>query len=348
MNIETFKALRNYAKGKITKYELLDSEKLFSQVREVGVGDKPGQTVISIEFDDEEQFLKSIGLGEDDVYFYRAMNSPYTDYDFYDRYSSTDQFMEGYGIYDVMDDDNIELLSQIGRSILPMKFDMKNDKYLKILSDKLMINFKDEVNSLLNDYNYEMNSQMRSTAQEVITDQVDDYLKDLGLTKVGDNGIQITVTDLLRLYIENGNILLPLSELLKDIFIGGEDLGGWMEDPYQFEDISKFDRFNFNRDVSKTLNGILETIQELGDGDEVTVEDFTKMTERVTKKFQQEKFYTLPKNPNIRFKIHGFKFPTMKIFIQLERGLKRKDVTLTEDNFYHLLYQPSLFNLDEL
>lgn len=346
MNIETFKALRNYAKGNITKYELLDSEKLFSHVREVG--DKPGQTVISIEFDDEEQFLKSIGLSEDDVYFYQAMNSPYTDYDFYDHYSSTDQFMEGYGIYDVMDDDNIELLSQIGRSILPMKFDMKNDKYLKELSDKLMTNFKDEVNSLLNDYNYEMNSQMRSTAQEVITDQVDDYLKDLGLTKVGDNGIKITVTDLLRLYIENGNILLPLSELLKDIFKGGEDLGGWMEDPYQFEDISKFDRFNFNRDVSRTLNRILNTIEELGDGDGVTVEDFTKMTERVTKKFQQGKFYTLPKNPDIRFKIDGFRFPMMKIFVQLQRGLKRKDVTLTEDNFYHLLYQPSLFNLDEL
>jgi nucleoid DNA-binding protein len=128
-----------------------------------------------------------------------------------------------------------------------------------------------------------------------------------------------------------------------------EGPGGWQENQYQFEDISKFDKNSFNRDVYRSFNDIIDQIEELGEEEDgVTIEDFTSMTERVTKKFKQGEFYTLPKDKSVRFKIDGFRFPSMKVFVQLQKGLKRRDVILTEENFYHLLYQPSLFNLDEI
>jgi hypothetical protein len=38
----------------------------------------------------------------------------------------------------------------------------------------------------------------------------------------------------------------------------------------------------------------------------------------------------------------------MKISVFLQKGLKQKMVSLSEQNFYNLLYQPSLFSLDEI
>jgi hypothetical protein len=344
---DTFKALKNYARGKISKDELLSSDKLFSYMREDR--STPGQSVVSIEFNNQAEFLKSFGLSDDDAWFYQVITGPYSDYEFHDYYSSVDQFMEGYGIYDVLDDDNTELLKKIGSLILPIKVNLEDDKYRKELSEKLITTFPDEINSLINNYSYEINSQMKQTAEDIISNEVDDYFSGLGFKSTDSTGLQMTITDLLSLYIRDGEIQLSLAELFKKTFEDIEGPGGWQENQYQFEDISKFDTNTFNRDAYRVFNDILDQIEELGEEEDgITIEDFTKMTERVTKKFKQGQFYILPKDSSVRFKIDGFKFPSMKVFVQLQKGLKRRDVSLTEENFYHLLYQPSLFNLDEI
>jgi hypothetical protein len=46
--------------------------------------------------------------------------------------------------------------------------------------------------------------------------------------------------------------------------------------------------------------------------------------------------------------VEGFEFPNMKISVLLQKGLKEKKISLSEQNFYNLLYQPSLFSLDEI
>ena len=93
MNYETFRSLRNYAKRKITKDELLDSDKLFSYIREDR--SMPGQSVIDIAFHNQQDFLESLGMRDDDVWFYQVINSPYNGYEFIDHYSSIEDFMEG-------------------------------------------------------------------------------------------------------------------------------------------------------------------------------------------------------------------------------------------------------------
>ena len=79
--LDTFIALRNYVKGKISSYELEDADELFSEVREDR--QNRGQSKISIEFDTEEEFLRHMGIGDDDNWFYRVVNSPYTNYEFF-------------------------------------------------------------------------------------------------------------------------------------------------------------------------------------------------------------------------------------------------------------------------
>jgi hypothetical protein len=345
--LKTFASLRDYAKGKISKDELLESDDLFSYMKEDRT--TPGQSVMYVEFNNYEEFLKTFGFSEDDIWFYLQITSPYSSYEFYDYYSSVDQFIDGYGIYNVLDDDNTELLEKIGRMILPMKVNLESGEYRISLSEKLMTNFKDEINSLINDFTYEMNHQMQRTAQDVISKDVDEYFLNLGFESISNTGVKITIADLLSLYMRDGEIQLSLTELFKKLFEYKDAPGGWLENQYEFEDMSTFDKNSFNRDAYRVLNNIFDKIEELGEEEGgVTIEDFTNMTERITKKFKQGLFYTLPKDKSVRFKIDGFKFPSMKVFVQLQKGLKRRDVILTEENFYHLLYQPSLFNLDEI
>lgn len=107
MNYETFRSLRNYAKRKITKDELLSSDKLFSYMREDR--STPGQSVIDVEFNNQQDFLEALGMREDDIWFYQMMTGPYSEYEFLDHYSAIEDFMTGYGFYYTLDEENKEL-----------------------------------------------------------------------------------------------------------------------------------------------------------------------------------------------------------------------------------------------
>ena len=106
------------------------------------------------------------------------------------------------------------------------------------------------------------------------------------------------------------------------------------------------DQAHFFFDGTIPDGGIVDAGEELG----VDINDFTSMTARIEKKFETGKWYILPKDTTkqTRFKVEGFEFPNMKISVSLQKGLKQKTVLLSEQNFYNLLYQPSLFSLDEI
>lgn len=352
MNIETFTALRNYAKRKITKDELLSSDKLFSYMREDR--SMPGQSVIDIEFNGQQDFLEALGMRDDDIWFYQMMTGPYSEYEFLDHYSAIEDFMEGYGFYYTLDEENKELLSEISKAILPMKVNFKDDEYLKELSGKLMENFGKQIKYVVEDYVDEKNNAFKISLEKVINKEMDEYYAELGIDAY-HNGFRITVADLLALYINENAIHLDLKELLERVFGRREAPGGWQEDYYAYEDPDDFDSSSFNKTANRFFSDILETIEEEGEEEGVTIKDFTDMTSRILKKFRQEEYYFLPKDSKkeTRFKIEGFKFPEMKVVVTLSKGLKQQyikqsTVYLSEQNFYNLLYQPSLFSLDEI
>lgn len=347
MNYETFRALRSYAKRQITKDELLSSDEIFSYMREDR--STPGQSVISVEFKNQQEFLEALGLSEDDVWFYQVINSPYSDYEFIDQYSSTEDFMEGYIFYYTLDDENKELLSEISNAILPMKVDFSDDEYRKELSEKLMENFGEKIKYIIADYVYEKNHSLQKSLSTAMNKEMDEYFDELGIDAYTD-GFRIKVSDLIALYINEGDLYLSMKKLLERVFSRKQAPGGWQEDYYSYEDPEEFDSISFNKSANKIFTEILDTIQEDGQEEGVSLKDFTDMTSRILKKFKQEEFYFLPKDSKkeTRFKIEGFQFPEMKVVVTLSKGLKKSTVYLSEQNFYNLLYQPSLFSLDEI
>ena len=79
-SFDTFMSLRNFSRGKISTYELEDSDPNIYNVKT----DKSnlGQSIIKIEFKDDDEFLKAIDLNDDDMWFVRMINSYYSDYEF--------------------------------------------------------------------------------------------------------------------------------------------------------------------------------------------------------------------------------------------------------------------------
>lgn len=345
--LDTFTALRDYVKGKIDQYELESADDSIFEVKENR--QNRGQSEIIVEFDNEEEFFSSIGISEDDSWFYKVVNAPYSDYELYDWYTSKEDFENGWGLYNTLDNENIYKLSKISKFIVPSKVNFEDEEYKIKLSDSLLKNFKKETEEIIDNYRYERNSEMRDSSINAINKELKDYLDYFGITPYND-GFKISVGELVGLYIKENAIHLPIDELLKKMSENSTISvpGGWFEKTHEYSSDENFDEESFNDQVSKELDKILEKLEDSQEG--VSTKDYIDMVNRVTNKFEQDIYYILPKDKTkkTRFRVDGFEFPNMKIVVTLQNGLKRRTIKLSEDNFYHLLYQPTLFNLEEV
>ena len=347
INVETFAALRNYAKGKIDAYQLMDADKLFDSIKENYR--YPAESIIRIDFNSKEDLLKTLGLADEDLYFYFDVTSPYNSYEFIDGYSAQEEFSDGYGFYNYLDEENMITLSQIARAILPKKVDFGDAESLKELSAVLLQNFKREIEDIIDEYASEKNYQMNREAYKVVEKELKDYTDSLGF-EVTDSGLRIGVAELIHLYLMENAIHIPLKSLLEKVFESDKQYFGWSDDIYEYANDNDFDSVGFNKYAGQILDNIIDRIVDAGEEEGVDINDFLAMTARIEKKFETGKYYFLPKDKTkqTRFKVEGFEFPNMKISVGLQKGLTEKTVSLSEQNFYNLLYQPSLFSLDEI
>jgi hypothetical protein len=121
-------------------------------------------------------------------------------------------------------------------------------------------------------------------------------------------------------------------------------MGGWYEDVYNYE--GDFDTASFNDEVERQLDSILEKMEDRDFGN---LTEYLDMVSRINKKFRIDKWYNLPKDKNIFFKIDNFDLKTMEIDILLQKtGKSIRKISVSEENFNNLLYQPELFDMDDL
>jgi len=342
---DTFMALKDYSRGKIQKWELVDSDPDIYHVGEDR--SNRGQSTIKLGFNDDK-FWGRVGLNDDDVWFMNAINSPYSDYEFIDSYSIKEDFRNGYSIFHELNEDNIEKLKQISRYIFPMKFDLENDEFKSGLSEKLLSSFKNETQDILDDYQSEKNREMTQVAQESIEKELTNYFNDFGFTYVAGDEFTTTVANLVMWYIKENMVHVPIAELLPKIFQTNKiDVGGWIDNSYEYQDSEKFDSDSFNNYVGRKLDDIIEKIED-GYDDNANIQEYIDMVDRLSRKFQLNKWFNLPKKREVRFAIENFEMNPNKVVVRLQKDLKQRTLKLSEENFYHLLYQPTLFNLEEI
>jgi hypothetical protein len=344
---DTFMALRDFVKGKISKYDLQDSDPSITNVKENK--SNLGQTKIVLSFPGDDRVFGMMGLSDDDIWFYNMINSYYSDYEFIDYHQVKDDFRDGYIIYGELDEENLEKLKMISQFVYPAKFDLTNESFRKNFSEKLFELFNRETEDILSDYLSEKNSEMSKVADKKINEDMNRYFEELDFTLSNSETLEIPVANLIMWYIRTNSVHLPLSELLEKVFEENkaDTIGGWAENSYEYQDDEYFDSESFNSYVGRKFDEILEKIEDGAEG-EFDFREYKEMVERVSKKFEADKWYKLPKKKDVDFKIDGYEMNPNKIVVKLRRGMKARQMKLTEENFYHLLYQPTLFNLEEI
>ena len=336
---DSFFALKNFAKGKINKYELMDADPLIYDVRVNS--NNPAQSIVELRFQREEDFLKLLGLNDDDVWNVIAVNSSYQNYtEWEDRSGIREQFLEGYGVWNVLNDTNIDLMSKIA-PYLGVGFKFEKNEGISDLAEKLAHLYKKEVDEICDDYAYEKNSEINITARESINSEIEKHIKDYGFTPVYNDGVKATVADFLSLYIQHNVPHESLKKLLKTVFSDDQDWGGWYENMWEYQNDENFDTDGFNRNVERVLEKILENLEE-----EEGIEPFVKMVNRITNKFKVRKWYKLPKDSRYEILIHDFDRDSRKIEVWLHGPENySRHFKISEDGFYKLLYNLELFDL---
>lgn len=339
---EFIKKLREFTKGRINSDELMESD---SSIYGVDTKEPLGQSKIVIDFGDDENFFKNFEISEDDIWFMNAINSHYSDYEFIDSYTVEEDWKEGYIVFGDLNDENKEKLQQIAELILPSKeFDLNSDEYRQELSATLLDLFERETDNILSDYFVEKNREMSITARESIEKEIDGVLESSGFKLVRKYDIIATTAANLimwsaRLGINKTDVISLFNQIVES---NGGSIGGWAEDQYEYQDYENFDSDSFNREVERQFDSILEKIEDDG----TQINEFIDLRKRILSKYKMNTWFELPKDKSIKFKIKNFDRDDMKIIVLLNKQFKsEKTLSLTEEQFNYLLYQPELFDL---
>jgi hypothetical protein len=344
---QILKNLRGFVRGKITADELESSDESILDVKE---RTPLGQSVIVIDFGDDDKFFNALDISDDDGWFLKNVTGHYSSYEFIDSYQVESDFKDGYIIYGDLNDENIEKLKQIASIIIPEKqFSIQDDEYRVELSRKLLEAFEKEMDSIVSDYGIEKNNEMMTTANQSISADLNDFLESIGFKLYSKyNEVSTTAANLIMWAARLGTTKTNIIPLFKDIIEsnGNGGLGGWVENSYEFQDSDNFDSVSFNRQVEREFDSILEKLEDDSNSSGVKIKEYLEFRNKITSKYMMNNWYTLPKNKEISFKIEGFDKDKMKVNILLHSPTnKSKRVSVSEENFQKLLYQPELFDI---
>jgi len=341
------KALRQYVRGEITGRELEGSDDalIFQRPKE-----PLGSSIISIDFGDEVKFFDLIDLEESDRYIVNSVNSPYSHYEVYDSYTANDDFRGGYALYRELDEDNLAKMKTIAKVILPGEEFTDNSDYYSELSAKLSMVFPTETDRMISDYASERDLAISNGLRAAIEEALNSLVEKLGFSwKYSYSEVSTTPANLImwasRYGIKKTSAIKLFETILKKNDLVGR-IGGWSVDQYSYERLEDFDLESFNRSVARELDSILEQIEDNNSGN---LNEYLNMISRVGKKFKVDKWYRLPKNKDISFRIDNFDIENMEIEVLLQKSGKGiRNVSVSEENFNNLLYQPELFDMDDL
>jgi hypothetical protein len=343
----TLMALRDFVRGKITKDDLYDID---DTIEDISVRNPLGQTILTIKFDDSDEVGDMLGLADDDLWFYKILFS-YDGYDFMDSYQVKDDFLQGYGVWDDINDENREKLKEIGEVVVPDKpFQLDSDEYRIQLNELLLELFNSEMDWILGDYQTEKDYEMNKTAKEHITKEFNDVLESFGIEIVDDydmDEFEISIADLysnaLQSNLFNENAKEMLANLIKK---RSPDMGGWYENHYEYLDMDNFDSKSYNQTVERQLDKIIE---KLGEGSVTDVNKYIDLRNTILKRYKQGVWYNLPRDPETKFRVYSFDSEELKVIVQVIPNGKTpiKTIKLSEENFNNFLHQNSLFDFED-
>jgi hypothetical protein len=302
----------------------------------------PGKSMVTLKFDDNEDYFNLFDLNEGDMWFLRNLFSYYGSYDmgFYHSDLAYEDWKQGYLLYELNEENKkkvIEIAYLFDNTITTFDDDT-TEKIAKILED----NFERETNEMINEYQSLKEQCMSETAKDEITQELCDPFTNYGIfTKSGCFYSYVTTVNvLLSLYKMSQNYDLTLRELL-GTFAKQMSVGPYEEYMYEYG-CNDLDIDSYNREVSRQLENIDEKIEDSGFFTDIEL--YKKIVSQVLSIYKMKKWYKTPKDKDRTFWIESIDPKTNKINIRTQKpfqSLEKRSLTL--DEFNSFLYNLEIF-----
>ena len=332
--------LRGYLSGKDNSNQILSSDIVSGFEKDE---ENRGESIVEISFDGLDDYKKVFDLSDDDKWFLGIIDSTYNDYNFYPM-DIDSEWGEGY-IIDRFNDENTKLLREILKYILPtyVNADLSDDYEVKSTIAKTL---KDMFDREASDISYEYQSEMdRATeigTRNTIESELCDYFEKYGFKKSSKNCFdeyQTTINNLIKLFEEHQPEKNTIESLLYRI-TEDDSVGGWVENSYEMIDWESFDEEGFQRNVEYNLEKILDQISE-----NENFLEYKEVFDTITKNYEIQRWYNLPRNKDVSFRINGIDMDDLSISVTLNGKMGfSKYILNSVDEFYSLLYNYKLFD----
>lgn len=325
MNNFFFNYLR-YRKGLMGLKDLIKDEPNLS---DIVIKEDPKESHVLFEFNGIWDLLETLGLDEGTLR--QIMSIDQGNFEWVDYYSVREDFENGH--YPT-NEENFQLLRKIMGFLHPQSLGKNENTFKQEAFNFLDKTFKRQTESLVEDRTYRINSKIGEHKYDEIMEEVGHVLRSQKLYMVGRRKISMWLSDLIDYYTISGLYNKTPVDVIKDkVQDELNDLENFLyEWDYPIDDEEW--RYEFNK--------YLEDIESRLEEDESWVE-YSKLVQRLSEKFNFGVAYKLPKDPDLHFVIDSVDKEDMKIVVKLYTNLSRTERKVSEENFYHLLYQPELF-----
>lgn len=342
MASETYEFFKDLANGKeINRWSYPD--KLIYDVRQTR-GSNSIKVVIT--FDNDDDFLDVLGIGEDeeDRYIWRRYTGSYYHGD-WDRYRYDDDWSEGYTLQN-FNQENTELVNEILKYTNPTLRVIEGDYgNLSKISRFLETRFKDVIDELVYDSAEQREDCIYEGAKQVIMKETDNPFKRFGIVQKSHGyKFETTVNVILKLY----RLLNAEDEDLKGLLTKLHEkypqvsyIGDWENLQYEAW-CDDFDENLEQENFKKHLEKILDEIRD--NSDEYDIEEFNKLYDKVHELGGFDKWINIPeKKITINFISLDEKTNTLRMQIQkLGSPIQQRSINNIED-LNLTLYHPELF-----
>jgi hypothetical protein len=318
-------------------------------VRDVIPNKNSSSTKIIIAFENDDDFLESLGIdGIDDKYVWAKFAHQYES-DYYDLDRYTDEWSDGY-ILTALSDENLEKVDNILKIAEPKLTVIKNDDLVMQEIAKVLINkFPNETEDIIYQYSDENQKCIARAVKEVLVSETKNPFLRFGIIEKNWGWrFETTVSILLNWYrtlkAEDEDIKYLLRKLIER-YQPNENRGDWNELEYNSW-CDDYDTDSFNYEAGRTLDSLISDLEETMSENE-NYEDYLKMLDVVSKLGGFNKWIGIKKE-NRRIKFLSINAETNLLTFIITRkggdiGPAEKRSVKTLDDLYTTLNHPELF-----
>lgn len=336
---ETYEFLKSVYNGYEPRWNENGGDKIIGEIK--FNGGSPNNSIVVIEFNDDEDFLNIFDLDSDDIYEWRYYMSDYSNVD-YDTYRYTEDWDEGDFFQYAFNDQNKEKLINIVRTFFP-SVDPSDTKKISVLANEIDSKV---VDSIVDEYASEWENCIYNNSRDEIKSELDNPFVKFGIKqKALAYKYEATVGVLLTWYKQLKSEDVDLRGLLKELVdkFDKNYRGNWSELRYN-GDCPDWDNESYQSYVSNQLDKIIEKYEE--DERFVNYNEFIELQQQIDQEYGFDKWIPIRTDKNKFFKIEKIDPETNKIIISFrdnQSDNREEKRSVTYDDLKRIETQYELF-----